>query len=233
MNATMISRKHLALFAVVAMLAIAGCSGAMDDGTDGKSGSEELANDTGVDTSGVSIGDSYYFEVKATEKNQMGLVRAQPPFQMDSSLERENLIERYQYLNDENNVHHVYLMDEGQVVSYFVAQGKVSSVNSKLTNDVQIVRVEGCKVDYGHSDGAVSEGSCYKTVESPQMDGSYGSNGDAIFFFTTSGEYVESSLDYVVSEEPKNIQDEVILVDSPEEDDEDGNSTATNSTAAV
>jgi len=50
------------------------------------------------------------------------------------------------------------------------------------------------------------------------MDGSYGSNGEGIFFFTTSGEYVETDLDYVVSEEPLSIQDEVILKE--EVDDE-------------
>lgn len=57
------------------------------------------------------------------------------------------------------------------------------------------------------------------------MDGSYGTNGDAIFFFTTSGEYVESSLDYVVSEEPRNIQSTPILVDQPEDNTDDSGSS--------
>jgi len=122
---------------------------------------------------------------------------------MESSLERANLIQRYQYLNDENNVHHVYLMsNDGKVVSYFVAQGKVSSVNSKLTNDAQIVASQQCLDETWNED----EAACFKTVESPQMDGSYGTNGDAIFFFTTDGSYVEWNGKYVVSEEPLNIQ---------------------------
>lgn len=182
-----------------------------EDGTDE---AEELGNQTNVDVSDVQSGGSYTYEVKVTEKNQMGLVRAQPPFTMESSLERENLIRRYQYLNDENNVHHVYLLDEGQVVAYWVAQGKVSSVNSKLTNDKQIVPVEGCERYDGGNGYGYTNGNCFRTVESPQMDGSYGSNGEAIFFFTTSGQYVESSLDYVVSEEPRNINDQVILTEN-------------------
>jgi hypothetical protein len=197
-------RKHLMLVAVVAMLILAGCST-----TDsGEAEADEIASDTGSDLENVTIGASYWYEVKMTEKNQNHLVREQPPFTMDSSLERENLIRRYQYLNDENNVHHVYLMsNDGKVISYFVAQGKVSSVNSKLTNDVQIVADNRCLKDVGHE----SEGACFKRVESPQMDGSYGTNGDAIFFFTTSGDYVEYNGRYVVSEKPLNIQTAVSL----------------------
>jgi len=204
-----LQRKHLVLVAVVAMLSIAGCAGAQ---TSSDNSGDELAEDTGEDVSNVETGESYNYEVKLTEKNQNQLVRAQPPQVMESSLERQNLINRYEYLNDENNVHHVYLMDEGQVVSYYVAQGKVSSVNSKLTNDKQIVRIEGADFD-GRNGAGGATGPNYKTVESPQMDGSYGTNGAAIFFFTTSGDYVESSLDYVVSEEPRNINDQAILTE--------------------
>jgi len=157
--------------------------------------------------------ESYQYEIKLTEKNNQNLVRGQPPQMMESSLERQNLINRYEYLNDENNVHHVYLLDEGQVMGYYVAQGKVSSVNSKLTNDKQIVRADRARFYNGKGDAGGAEGPNYKVVESPQMDGSYGTNGPGIFFFTTSGDYVETDLDYVVSEEPRNIQDEVILVD--------------------
>jgi hypothetical protein len=219
------TRKILIVVVLGAMVAIAGCA-EQDVNNDG----EKLANDTGEDISGVQPGESYQFEIKLTEKNQKGLVVAQPPFQMEHSLERANLIQRYKYLNDENNVHHVYLIDEGQVVGYYVAQGKVSSVNSKLTNDQQIIATKEC-LSHSGANGGDDETNCYKAVESPQMDGSYGSNGDAIFFFTTSGDYVESNLDYVVSEEPKNIQDEVLLVEST--DDEDDNSTAGNNTVAV
>jgi len=202
------TKKKFILFAVIGMIALAGCAEVDTDST-AEQNEKDLAESSGIDTSNVNVGGSYWYEIKATEKNQNGLVQAQPPFVMDSSLERENLIRRYQYLNDENNLHHVYLMDEGQVVSYFVAQGKVSSVNSKLTNDKQIVEIPNAGFDT--HDGGGAEGPNFKVVESPQMDGSYGSNGDAIFFFTANGQYVESSLSYVVSEEPKNIRDTPIL----------------------
>lgn len=196
-------KKLLIVIVVGAMIAIAGCN-------DGGASGEKLAEDTGANVSGAEIGESYTYEVKVTEKNQYNLVKTNPPFQMENSLERQNLIERYKYLNDRNNVHHVYLMSEhGQVVAYFVAQGKVSSVNSKLTNNKQIVGSNQC-IREVHND---AEGGCFKAVESPQMDGSYGTNGDAIFFFTTDGQYVEWNGLYVVSEEPKNIQTEVVLTE--------------------
>lgn len=197
------NRKHLIIIAVVALAALAGCNSM--EGENAQENADKIAEGSGQDLSDVEYGGSYIFEVKMTEKNQMHLVQKRPPFEMDDSLERQNLIQRYQYLNDKNNVHHVYLMsNDGKVVSYFVAQGKVSSVNSKLTNDLQPVRIPGCD---SHNEG----NDCWKVVESPQMDGSYGSNGDAIFFFTTSGEYVEWNGKYVVSEKPLNIQTAVSL----------------------
>ena len=213
-----IKRKHLILLAVVAMIALAGCAGESDS----KSESEELGEDTGNDVANTTLGGSYDYEIRVTEKNHQNLVRGQPPQVMDSSLERQNLLNRYEYLNDENNVHHVYLMsNDGKVVSYFVAQGKVSSVNSKLTNDKQIVRVPQTQ------DWSSADGDYYRTVESPQMDGSYGTNGDAIFFFTTSGDYVEWNGKYVVSEEPLNINTAISLEQQVDEDGDDasGNST--------
>lgn len=195
------NRRHAILAGVlVAMAALAGCS-AQDGGGNG----EDLAKDTGANLTNVQPGESYWYEVKYTEKNQRGLVKTRPPFTMDDSLERQNLIRRYKYLNDQNNEHYVYLMSHGKVVTWFVAQGKVSSVNSKLTNDKQIVRAQNCDFDTAGGGGG-SEGSCFKTVESPQMDGSYGENGDAIFFFTTDGRYIEWNGQYVVSEQPLNIQ---------------------------
>lgn len=195
--------KKIAIIAFVGIaIALTGCIG--DPST--QSG-EELAQDTGTDTGDSKIGDfsSYWYEIKLTESNQYNLVQKRPPIQMEDSLERANLIRRYEYLNDKDNMHHVYLMsNDGKVISYFVAEGKVSSVNSKLTNDRQVVRIPGCEE---HNSG----NDCWKIVESPQMDGSYGENGAAIFFFTNDGRYVEWNGKYVASEKPLNIQTAVSL----------------------
>jgi len=216
-------RKILIGVLLAAMMVFAGCQG------EGGQSGEKLAEDTGQDVSGATVGESYAYEIAITEKNQYGLVQKQPPFVMENSLERANLIRRYQYLNQPENLHHVYLMSNtGQVVAYKVAQGKVSSVNSKLTNDAQIVGSKQC-IEETHQD---DEASCFKAVESPQIDGSYGSNGDAIFFFTTDGEYVEWNGIYLVSEEPQSIQSAVVLTDEAEDGTGD-NGNATNSLEAT
>lgn len=214
------NRKIIVALGLVALLALSGCSWLNNTGPSG----EELGSKTGQNVSDVTVGQSYAYEVKLTEKNQFGLVQTRPPFVMDDSLERKNLIRRYKYLNDQNNIHHVYLMShDGKVVAYYTAQGKVSSVNSKLTNDKQIVPSNHCIRNTGAND----EGSCYKTVESPQMDGSYGENGAAIFFFTTDGQYVEWNGIYLVSEEPRNIQTQVTLVEQVGDDSGNDNSNKT------
>lgn len=209
-------RKLFIALALAAIIAVAGCASEPGPSEQEK----DLADDTGQNVSGIHPGPSYHYEIKMTEKNQRGLVRAQPPFTMESSLERANLIRRYQYLNDRNNVHHVYLMsNDGKVIAYFVAQGKVSSVNSKLTNDVQVVQGQACRGAQRGSGHYDDPGNCHFRVESPQMDGSYGTNGAAIFFFTTDGEYVEYNGKYVVSEQPLNIQTAISLEHDVGEDD--------------
>jgi hypothetical protein len=190
------NRKSLAALALVLTLVIAGCAGAVGNGN-----GDQLEEDTGEDFSDVDLGESFWFENKKTEQNQNDLVQNQPPEGMDRSLERQNLKDRNEYLNDQNNQHYVYLMSHGKVVAQYTAQGKVSSVNSKLTSNKQVVKSQDC-IETTYKEG---HGSCYKVVESPQMDGSYGTNGDGIFFFTTTGEYVEWNGEYIVSEQPMNI----------------------------
>lgn len=133
-------------------------------------------------------------EAKLTESNQARLLTASPPPQLSNSLERENLIRRLDLLNDENKIFYIYLVSYGKVMAEYVAKGKVSSVNSKLTTQEQIVRDP-----FAYSSGDGRQG---KVVESPDLDGSYGTNGDAIFFFTTDGAYVEWSGEFMVSDFP-------------------------------
>jgi len=184
------------LFATASAPAIFGDWEAPDDKAD------NLNEDQGIDTSQIQLGTSWLSEAKATEANQQNLIKKEPIPKMENSLERENLRRRYQTLNDRDKVFHVYLMSYGKVVSYFTAKGKVSSVNSKLTQPEQIVQDTG-RSGHGEQNDHV--------VSSPQLDGSYGTNGDGVFFYTTDGSYVEWNGEYMVSERPLNIQTPVAL----------------------
>ena len=134
-------------------------------------------------------------EASITETNQARLLKVSPPPQLSTSLERENLIRRLEMLNDKDKIFYIYFVNHGKVMAEYVLMGKVSSVNSKLTTQEQIVRDP-----YGTYD--MRSG---KVVESPSIDGSYGTNGDAIFFFTTDGAYVEWRGDYMFSDFPLHL----------------------------
>lgn len=144
-------------------------------------------------------------EAALTETNQAKLIKTNPAPSLDSSLERQNLIDRLNLLNNQNKIFYVYLVSYGKVMAEYTAQGKVSSVNSKLTTQEQII-----ESPYGR--GSQSRINLGMVVESPDLDGSYGTNGDAVFFFTTEGAYVEWSGEYFVSDFPLSLSTPPVLV---------------------
>ena len=88
----------------------------------------------------------------------------------------------------------VLFAESGAVVSSFVVDGKVSSLNSFLTPDSEY---------YG-------SGSVNKWLA--DVDGSYGTNDNGIFFFTPEGNYYEWTGKYLYSDMPMIIEDPVIKV---------------------
>ncbi|GAI84502.1 unnamed protein product [marine sediment metagenome] len=89
----------------------------------------------------------------------------------------------------------------GSVITFFPIKGKVSSVNSMLTTTEQIV-----------DGGTVNGGYWAVSIASPDLDGSYGSNGDAIFFFTTEGVYCEWNGKYFLCDRPLKLTTTPILI---------------------
>ena len=156
----------------------------------------------------TKVGDTFHHESKFTEQNQQRLIKANPNPKLDRSLERENLIRRYEFLNDQNKIFYVYLVDYGKVMGYYTAKGKISSVNSRLTQEEQIVYAR----DYGYGNVMTSYIEGFHTVGSPQLDGSYGTNGDGIFFFTTEGAYVEWNGEYLISDFPLTMTQPPLLI---------------------
>jgi len=104
-----------------------------------------------------------------------------PVAELKDSLERRNLKDRLLRTNKPDAIGYVYLMNFGQIVGYYTIKGKVSSTQSQMTTDNLIIdRYEGDVV-----------------VNAPGDDGSYGPNEEGIFFFTTEGAMVTTSLDYI------------------------------------
>jgi hypothetical protein len=115
-------------------------------------------------------------------------------YDRDSSLELTNLQEKRKREDDPNAIRYLYLMNFGQIVGYYVTKGKVSSSGSQIAPETEIIRVPG-----------VSGGYNQWSVESAKDDGSYGTGDPGIFFFTSDGVMVETSLDYIQSDAPLAI----------------------------
>ncbi len=112
-----------------------------------------------------------------------------PADELTDSTERRNLAARLTRTNDPNRQAYVYVMNYGQIVGYYAIKGKVSSTQSQMTaTNLVIDRYEGDV-----------------TVPAPGDDGSYGENEPGIFFFTTDGTMVSTSLDYIESDRPLAI----------------------------
>lgn len=124
-----------------------------------------------------------------TEQNQQNLNQIQPAPTISWSLERDNLIKRFKLQNDRSVMFYMYIFNEGVAapIGYYQVN-KVSSVNSQLTNTEQIV------------DDPYRQGS--QILPSPAEDGSYGTNGDAVFGFTPEDIYIEHNMHYIVATVP-------------------------------
>lgn len=130
-------------------------------------------------------------EQNKTEEQQVIHLKTTPPPKLDKSQERINLTKRLQRFNTDSKVSYIYLIDYGKVMGFYTVKGKVSSVNSLLTTPDHIV-----------SFNRMNGGDHSVVVASPDLDGSYGTNGDAIFFFTTDDTYVEWSGHYMLCDKP-------------------------------
>lgn len=150
-------------------------------------------------------------DVTATLNAGNKLASNQPtPTDLDYSLERYNLIRRSYWVNGQREkaislpyevnkpLGYVILITEsGAVLGSFVVDGKVSSLNSYLTPDSEY---------YEKSGGEYSITNKWL----PDVDGSYGSNDNGIFFFTPDGKYLEWTGTYLYSDIPFTVDNPVL-----------------------
>lgn len=114
-----------------------------------------------------------------------------PVSALTDSTERRNLRERLLRFNKPDRIGYVYIFNFGKVIGYYAIKGKISNPDSQMTTSNLIER-SGCGSSCGYA----------VTVPAPGDDGSYGSNERGIFFFTTEGALVETSNEYLYSDQP-------------------------------
>lgn len=131
----------------------------------------------------VALAGCYNNDEYAERKEQQNTVT------LDNSLGVENLKERLKREEDPTAIRYLYLMNFGQIVGYYVTKGKVSSSAAQLAPEQEVIRY------YGEPN----------ILDSAKDDGTYGVGDPGIFFFTTDGVMVETSLDYIQSDAPIQI----------------------------
>lgn len=151
-------------------------------------------------------------DVEATLNMGNTLAENQPtPTDINYSLERYNLIRRTYWVNGQREKANtlvceiekplgyiVLFLENGACAGKFIVDGKISSLNSFLTPDSEYYELV-----YG---GSYSRENKWL----PDVDGSYGSNDNGIFFFTPDGKYVEWSGTYLYSDIPFEVKDTVV-----------------------
>jgi hypothetical protein len=150
---------------------------------------------------------------KLNQKEAANEIQAnQPtPTDLEYSLERYNLIRRAYWVNGQREkamslpcevqrpLGYIILFSGNTVVGRFEVDGKVSSLNSFLTPDSDYYEYSG------------SSGS-YKNNWLADVDGSYGSNDNGIFFFTPDGKYIEWTGTYLYSDIPFIVENPIVSV---------------------
>ena len=141
------------------------------------------------------VSDIQAYDQQVTADVYKDLVKAVPAPHPTDSVERRNLSKRLERFNVPSKISYIYLINYGKIMGYFVVKGKVSSVSSAMTCTQQLVE----------DGGAINQYSQVHVVESPQLDGSYGTNGEGIFFFTDTDTYVEWKGDYMLCDSPLKL----------------------------
>lgn len=145
-----------------------------------------------------------------TEKATENILSNQPtPTDIDFSLERFNLTKRAYWVNGKREKamevacpvdrpigYIAVLSDSGAIIYTSTVDGKVSSLNSYLSADSEYY-------EYGSS-------SSFSNDWLADVDGSYGTNVDGVFWFTVEGNYMEWNGKYLYSDVPFHVEDPVL-----------------------
>src|SRR5258706_4306946 len=132
--------------------------------------------------------------------NQQRMEVAVPIPQLHDSLERANISKRLHLLSISSKVSYIYLISYGKVMAFYTVKGKITSGQKRLTPGQQIANSYGNIIDPGNE---FNTGSLI--VQSPELDGAYGESSPYIFFWTTSGVYVQWNGEYMMADQPLSL----------------------------
>lgn len=185
---TLTLRRATAIVAMAAALTLTGCSA---NGSSASKAQQASNTTAGVEYQKFSAAVPYPY------------ANADP----SDPLERENLARRLVQLNSKGATNYVYLMTySGQVIGYYVINGKVSSTGSQMTSTQVNVDCSRGGTNLSCTDDAIGDDGSYGPSEG-------GQNG--VFFFTTAGTLVETNQPWVMSSTPIRLYASAPQLDAP------------------
>lgn len=112
------------------------------------------------------------------------------------STECRNLAEKKRRDDNPNRETYIYLLSQtGEFIGYYVAKGKVSSLQSQMGPMDQAIDICPSSAD-----------RCWELAEAPGDDGSFGPNEDGIFFYTSDDILIRWNGTYLHSDAPLAIK---------------------------
>lgn len=119
-----------------------------------------------------------------------------------NNAEIDNIKRRLELTSNPGQIGFVLLLNEmGKPVMYTSVKGKITSGSKRLTQPQEYKCL-----------GVAGGGCSYQTVDAPSDEGTYGSSGPYVFFWTESGQYFQWAGKYLYSDKPFRITDPTIVV---------------------
>ena len=175
---------------------------------------------TSCNVSSSSTKGSVQDKINQTEAANELQTNQPTPTDIEYSLERYNLIRRAYWVNGQRQkamnlpcevqrpLGYIILISGNSVIGRFEVDGKVSSLNSYLTPDSEYYEYNGA--NGSHRNNWIAD-----------VDGTYGTNDNGIFFFTPDGKYIEWTGTYLYSDIPFIVDDPIVNI-TPTEQNQGG-----------
>lgn len=113
--------------------------------------------------------------------------------------EIDNITKRLQLTSDPALMGYIVLFnDMGQPIIYTTVKGKVTSGGKRLTAPFQETELHR---------GGVADPSSSGFTDAPSDEGTWGSSNPYIYFWTTEGQYIQWSGNYLYSDKPFRLND--------------------------
>ena len=112
--------------------------------------------------------------------------------QFSENAEIDNIKKRLELTSNPGQIGFILLLNEaGQPTMYASVRGKITSGSKRLTSPDGVKRTD-CGSGY----------VCDTIVNAPSDEGTYGSSDPYVYFWTTEGQYIQTTSKYIYSDKP-------------------------------